>query len=404
MSRTLDVKSDFDIYKEIPLLAYFDSSSTTLIPRVAVDATTEFLSHIVVSSRKGAHRLAVKGATVVEESRKKLAEFFSVQPAEMSFQKSLPCAVSSIAFGYKWKEYGQSKIVIGQSEENSVYVPLLRAAQVLGLDVEIVPTDDDGLLDLSSLDKTLDDQVGIVAIGTVAPGIGRQNPIDSISKTVHEHRTILLTDATRSVGASEISLTSINSDVVLFSGNIGLMAPPGFTVQWTNPIVNEIYHPGIIGGSGVAGVEDKSFEIALPPDRYESGYINIPAIAGLGASLDYLSNLNSQGLFKHMRTLSSHLLSRLREFDGIKIYGTPSDRNTIIGFDVSPESDISCHDIALFLDESDIAVRSGLICAHPLLNQLTRNGLVQVSLHVYNTLEDIDRLCQVLDTILSELV
>lgn len=97
-------------------------------------------------------------------------------------------------------------------------------------------------------------------------------------------------------------------------------------------------------------------------------------------------------------------MKRMNELSGVEVYGKPTEKNTIFGFNVIADADISCHDVALFLDESGIAVRSGLICAHPLIQSIHTDGIVQVSIHAYNTLSDIDRLHDALNAILSELV
>jgi cysteine desulfurase/selenocysteine lyase len=403
MTKSFDVRSEFDIYQEHPDLVYLDSASTTLVPRSTIQATNKFLTSTVVSSRKGAHRLAVKGSEVVESTRKKLAEFFSTSPSQLSFQKSLPCAVASLAFGYDWKGQNRNKIVLAQSEENSVYVSLLRAAQILNLKTEIIPIDKDGILDLNRMERVIDDKTGIVAVGHVSAGIGNQNPIHIISNFVKPSGAILLSDATRSIGFTDTKPSKLGADIVLFSGNIGLMGPPGLTIQWANTSLLENHIPGVVGGSSVSNVSDTSFDVALNPDKFESGYINVPAIAGLGASIDFLARSRSRGMYSYISKIAGHVLKVLNELSGITIYGSPNQNNTIFGFNVAPDAEISCHDISLFLDESNIAVRSGLICAHPLVRSIHSDGILQVSIHAYNTLADINQFAEVLATILTEL-
>jgi cysteine desulfurase/selenocysteine lyase len=182
------------------------------------------------------------------------------------------------------------------------------------------------------------------------------------------------------------------------------MGPPGLAIQWIDKSVGETHTPGILGGSSVTNVNDGSFETALQPDKFESGYLNIPAIAGLNASLEYLVNLHSQNLSKHINTLSKHLLKRLTEIDGLIIYGEPDENNTIFGFNLNPEDGINCHDVSLFLDESNIAVRSGVLCAHSLIQSLSTDGMIQASIHAYNSLEDIDRLADTITVIATELL
>ncbi len=404
MPAKIDVKSDFSIYDEIPGFTYFDSASTTLVPKSSVNTTTVFLSSVVASARRGAHRLAVRGSSIVESTRQSLSRFLETNPASISFQKSIPSAVASLVYGYNWKDSKRNKIIIAQSEENSVYVSMLRAAEVLHLDVEIAPIENDGSVSLSLLDSLVDGKTGIVAVSHVIPGIGTRNPISEVAEIVHSHDALLLTDSTRSMGLVEYSPVHLGSDILVFSANIGLMGPPGLALQWISPSVDRNHVPGILGGSAISNVHKKQYDVAFQPDKYEPDYLNVPAIAGLDTSINYLSRLRSKGLIKHLARLSNHMRKRLHEIDGLTLYGAPKSETTIFGFNLGDTSYIGCHDIALFLDESNIAVRSGLVCAHPLIQSMTQDGLVQVSLHAYNTIDDINRLVSTLDIISQQLL
>ena len=400
----MDIKADFGVYDTEPELVYLDSASTTLVPRTAADATYRFLNTTVSSARRGAYRLTVDASSMTENVRRSLAEFMATDNSQVSFQKSIPTAVASFAYGFDWKGANRSKIVIAQSEEHSILVTLLRVAQILDLQVETVPLSPDGDLNMSELDKAVNAETGVVAVSHVTVGAGIRNPLEEVAKICQEHEALLLTDATRSMGVTDTTFSSLHADVAVCSANVGLMAPPGLALQWIRKNLGETHEPGVIGGSAVANVEAQSFEIALQPDKFESGILNLPAIAGLGASLDYLRELRNQGQFKHMKALAAHTYDALSEIEGITLYGNPTKENNIFGFNIGDENGINCHEIALFLDDSNIAVRSGLVCAHPLVKPFSEDGLVQVSLHAYNTIEDIDRLTDSLRMIIKELL
>ncbi len=404
MTPELNIRPDFNIFEIEPELVYLDSASTSLVPRVAVDATSEFLRNTVSSTRRGAHHLAVNASTMVEDVRNSLADFLDTDKSQISFQKSIPTSIASLTYGFDWKGTKRSKIVIAQSEEHSVMVALLRVAELLNLNVELVPVDDKGILDFESLERAVDDKTGIVAVNHVSVGIGTRNPIPQIAQISHESGAILLTDATQSVGVSEVFPDALGADVILFSANIGLMAPPGLVIQWIEKSIGEDHRPGILGGSAVADVTHKSFELAFQPDKFESGMLNVPAIAGLGASLEYLRGLKARGLARHMSKISSYMIERLSEMQALTIYGNQDKDNTIVGFNVGVENGMNCHEVALFLDDSNIAVRSGLVCAHPLIKPMSDEGIIQASLQAYNSTSDIDRFIESLQIIVRELL
>jgi cysteine desulfurase/selenocysteine lyase len=359
---------------------------------------------VVASARRGAHRLAVKGGAIVEDTRRSLATFLETDKSQISFQKSIPTAVASFAYGFDWKINKKNKILIGQGEENSILVSLLQSAKILGLEVEIIPIDEKGNLLIDELEKMVDDNTGLVAVSHVSPGPGIHNPIHTIANIVHRFNALLLTDATRSAGLTNETLTALGSDILILSANVGLMGPPGLAIQWIDKSIGETHKPGILGGSSVTNVENGLFETALQPDKFESGYLNIPAIAGLDASLEYLTKLQSLGLTKHINKLSKYLAQRLTEIDSLILYGEPDKNSTIFGFNLNPEDGINCHDVSLFLDESSIAVRSGVLCAHPLIQSISDDGMIQASIHAYNSLEDIDRLADTINVIATELL
>jgi cysteine desulfurase/selenocysteine lyase len=404
MTAQLDVKSDFGVYDIYPELAYFDSVSTTLVPKKAIKATTVFLNTIAVSSRRGAYRLAVMGNTLVENVRTSLADFMNTDKSQISFHESIPAIVASLAYGYGWHREDRNRILVAQSEEHSILTALMRVAEVLGLDVGIIPIDATGSLQMERLKELVNRKTGIVAVGQVTPGIGARNPINEVAEIAHENGAILVTDATRSIGITNTPPQSLGADVLIFSGNIGLMGPPGLAVQWIDEALGAILLPGIIGGSAVANVTTSSYDIAMQPDKFESGTINVPAIVGLGAAIDYLRSLYSRGFSSHLKTLSRYMLERLTSINDVFVYGLPDENSTVFGFNVGHDNAISCHDVSLFLDQSNVAVRSGLLCAHPLVRLFAEEGIVQASLYVYNSLDDIDRLADSLKLIRDQLM
>ena len=400
----MNIRSDFPLLVNNPNMTYLDSASTTLVPGISVKSVEHFLNNTTASSRRGAHSLATRGNTIVESARKSMAEYLGTNSSQISFQKSIPSAVASFAFGYDWHKTRKSSIVIAENEEHSVLVALQRVAQILLLEVKTIPIDENGVLKIDILDSLVDHKTGIVAACATTVGWGVHNPLEDIAAIAHEKGAVLLTDASQSIAFNEQSLMQSGADIIIASGNIGLMGPPGLAIQWIEKSLGIDHIPGILGGSSVADVRLAEHDVALPPDRFESGMLNVPAIAGLGISIDYLMKLKASGMVSHMKDLSTYLRKRLGEISGIKIYGNPDDTSTIFGFNLGDEGDISCHDIALFLDESDIAVRSGLLCAHPLVKGASSEGIIQVSLHVYNSKNEIDRLFNNLETISKDLI
>lgn len=406
MNTNENFRNDFPLLKNNPNLIYLDSVSTTLVPNEAILASKKFLSEITASSRRGAHRLTVKGGQIVEKAREKLAVFLNTDPSLLSFQKSIASAITSLAFGYDWKGHAKERIAVLMSEENSILVPLMRAAEIMGLHLDIIEVDNSGRASIESAKQKISQKTGLVAASNVIIGTGAHNPITELADLAHEAGALLISDISRMTGFQIADLSNPEFDIALFSGNLGLMSPPSLAIQWSNPEVSQSLNPGIIGSSSVSDVTTTSYQIALYPDKFESGILNIPAIAGLIESISYLNKKKELGVYEHLSLISEYLHKRLIELNNITLYSPEDDRNmTIFGLNILTSDDtINCHDVALFLDDQDIAVRSGLLCAHPFVRTLCQDGIIQLSLHFYNTREDIDHLLEALETIANELI
>ncbi len=394
-----DLKNDFNIFNLYPDLVYLDAASTSLVPNTVADAVSQFLREVVVSSRRGAYSLATKGAEVVESARKLTAKFLDTPVSQISFHGTTASAVASIVFGIDWKNSGRDTIVVGASEEHDTFVPIIRAAEILGLKVRVCPVNEIGLIDIERMNELIDEQVGLVVANTNPVGVGALNPVSKISKYAHDIGALLLSDATRGIGVSDLKIQELDADVVIFSANVAFLAPPGLTIQCTCSDFSTSFQPGIVGSSAVANVSTDSYELALVPDKFESGIINVPAIAGLAAALKFLDSKGPTQLLDHLNRLAEKMWKGLSQLDNIIIYGPRTAKRTVFGFNIGLDDSLNCHDVALFLDQSNIAVRSGLLCAHPLIRSFADNGIVQASLHVYNSTDDVNRFIETLEMI-----
>ncbi|MGQ4871560.1 MAG: aminotransferase class V-fold PLP-dependent enzyme [Candidatus Thorarchaeota archaeon] len=397
----LDIRGDFNILRTQPNLVYLDAASTALVPTRVVDAMARFLNEVAVSSRRGAYSLATRGAELVELTRKRVAKLTSTEPSMVSFHNTVAETVSSLVYGMSWNRGHRHTIVMAETEDHDTMVPLLRAAQVLGLRVRTIPIGPDYCLDLNQAAALIDNRTGLVAVGCSPVGIGTHNDVQEVSKIAHEHEAIVLSDATRYLGLFEFDVMSVGADVTIVSANNAFLAPPGIVIQWVDKDVAREHVPGILGGSTVTAVTLTSFEPALYPDKFEPGLMSVPGIAGLAEAVDYIVTLGPKRIKSHLQSLSSQLSAGLKELSTVLVYGPVHPHRTTFGFNVGVTEPLNCHDVAMFMDQLGIAVRSGLLCAHPLVSSLSGEGIVQASIHVYNTSEDIDRFLEALEEICS---
>ncbi len=399
------VRSDFTILRSSPELVFLDSVSTTLVPSVVSQATHIFLEEIVVSSRRGAYSLAVRGNEVVEATRKEMAEHIRCSPREISFQSTISQALLSILFGDGWQRGRDAEIVIVENVPNDVLGPVLAVSQSRGIPVRSIPFHGDYTDVVDRLQSVVGNRTSMVIASIVPMGFGVLAPTQDIARIVHEHNSLFLAEAVGDIGLSVFSSTSEGSkpDIVLTSANTVFFAPPGLVVQWSNARTTGNLRPALIGSSSIADIEGRSINLANQPDRFETGILNVPAIAGLREGVRYAERFGRERIHQHIIKLASEIERGLREIDSVRVYGPGGQERTLVGFNLDDRFGVGCHDVALFLEQAGIAVRSGLLCAHSLIRALARDGVVQVSPHVYNSREDISRFLEVVAEIGSAL-
>ena len=171
-----------------------------------------------------------------------------------------------------------------------------------------------------------------------------------------------------------------------------------------NYILLNLQPPLIIGDGAVQSVVSQNFQLLPAPEGYEAGITSVPSLMGLGAAIQYLEKINPVQLRDYEKHLVTHLLTQLKEVPHIKLYGDPIPDNRVglLGFNIES---INPHDLALILDETaGIQIRSGMLCSHPIVHSLSPEGMAQVSLHGYNSIEQIDFFIDRLKVIATELI
>ena len=189
------------------------------------------------------------------------------------------------------------------------------------------------------------------------------------------------------------------ADIVFFSANVAFLAPPGVVIQWIERGLAANLRPAIVGSSSIANIEDGSVDIANIPDRFETGILDIPAITGLNRAVEYIRKIGEERIRTHIRKMVQTIERGLRKIEGVVVYGEQGVPKTLVGFNVAGKTDLNCHDVAMFLEQAGVAVRSGLLCAHEFTRTFHREGVVQASPHLYNDESDVTRLIGTLEEI-----
>jgi cysteine desulfurase/selenocysteine lyase len=398
---------EMEKYREdFPLLAnrdviYLDSATATLVPSCVIEAIKEFYETNGTIVKRGAYKLTIEATEKYDKARKQVADLFKCAATEVVFIPNESYGVSSLLYSLPWKK--NNRIVTSYLEHHSSYLPMLYLASHFDVKIDHLAHDTEGQIDPDSLNELITSDTKLIAL-TYSPLLfGTITPLESIMKIAHEQQIPVLIDGTRIVGHLPIDLKVLGCDFFVCHGNVGLLGPMGIGLLYINQDIQVELDPLFLGSGTVRKVTEKEYHLMDIPDKFEPGSSNVANAVGLGTAIQYLTNVGLIKIREYERLLIDKLIEGLRRINKVKLYGPLSSANKIgiISFNIEG---LNSHDVAMYLDEAaNIAVRSGLLCSHPMLNKFNIPGVVQASLHFYNTEDEITKFLEVVETIAKEL-
>jgi len=282
------------------------------------------------------------------------------------------------------------EIVITEMEHHSNIVPWQMLCQRTGATLRWFAVTADGRLDLSNIDELINERTKLVALAHQSNVLGTVNPVAMIAERAHQVGALVLADAAQSVPNSPVNVAALGVDFLGFTGH-KMCGPTGIGALWARKELLAAMPPFLGGGEMIETVWMDHTDYAAPPHRFEAGTMPIAQAVGLGAAVDYLTEVGLAAIQAHERDLVTHALASLTSIDGVRILGptTPEDRGAAISFEID---DIHPHDVSQVLDELGIAVRAGHHCAWPLHRALGVQASTRASFYLYNTRDEVDAL------------
>ncbi len=337
-------------------MIYLDNAATSgFRPDSVVVAVDNVLRNLNANPGRSGHRLSLEAARVVFEARRKTASFFSAPSSDFVFfaQNATQALNTAILGGVP----GGGRVVVSAVEHNAVLRPLEKLRASKGVSVSRAGMTAGGGLDLDDF-RRLAKGASFAVLTGASNVTGRITPIADALDICKAERVPLLVDAAQTAGSVPVDLGSVPADYLAFTGHKGLMAPPG-----TGGLVAldpSGLEPLMYGGTGSHSESEE--QPSIMPDRFESGTLNTPAIAGLGAAVDEIISLGLEDIFEHKAELVSVLIDGLSTIEGIRIFAAPPHQNAgVVSFTCDR---LSPSEIASSLDRDyDIMCRPGLHCA-----------------------------------------
>jgi cysteine desulfurase/selenocysteine lyase len=391
------IRADFPIFKAHPELVYLDSAATSQTPKQVTDAIQEYYENFNANVHRTIYSIGNQATLAFESAREKVAKFIHAEESKsVIFTKSATEAINltAHAWGRKYLSAGD-EILITEMEHHSNIVPWQLIAKATGADLKYIPITEHG--ELENWENCISDKTKIVAVTQQSNVFGTVNPIKDIVEKAHSAGAVVLVDAAQSVPHLQVDVQDLGCDFFAFSGH-KMLGPTGVGVLFGKTDLLEEMDPFLGGGEMIKTVTMETSTWNDIPHKFEAGTPNIAQAIGLGAAVDYLSEIGMDSVHAHEQVLLQYALDALSDISGVTLYGNPQNRGGVVSFNMD---DIHPHDVAQFLDNDGIAVRAGHHCAQPIMKRLGVSATCRASVYLYNTKSEIDQLASSLEKIKS---
>lgn len=373
-------------------MIYFDNAATTgKKPIQIINAVSRCLENMSANPGRSGHRLSQQAAMLLYKTREKTAEFFGADgPENVVFTGN---CTESLNFVIKGATRSGSHIIISDLEHNAVWRPL--NASGLNYDIaEVSLTNDADTVE--NFRRLIRKDTSMIICTGASNVIGKKLPLEMIGNLCSEYGLRFTVDAAQIAGILPVDMKKMNIDYLCVAPHKGLYAPMGLGILIAKkPIEKTI----IEGGTGTDSISQKQPEML--PERLESGTVNLPAVAGLSAGIDFVKAKGISRVINHETSIISRLYNALSEMKNIKLYTPPISEAMyapVLSFNVG---NMPSNEVATILDKNGIFVRAGLHCAplaHKKIGTLD-TGTVRVCPSVFNTKNEVDFLIRVLKNI-----
>lgn len=377
------VRKDFPMLKSG--IVYLNSAATSLTPEPVLEAMLDYYRGFRSTVDRGLSALSQEASQAYQDARARVARFVRGRPDGMIFTKNSTEGINIVASGLGLKK--GDKVVTTLLEHHSNLLPWMLLKERVGIKLEVVKPTREGLFDLRDFEKACRG-AKVVAVTGMSNALGSLPRVAEMGEVAREDG-LFLVDGAQLVPHFPVDVKKLGCDFLAFSGH-KMLGPTGIGGLWVSEDGERVLKPSCLGGGTVEEVSLDSYELAEFPASFECGTPPVAGAIGLGAAVDYLESVGMDKVAGWDRVLVKATLKGLSGLSGVEVYG-PRDlkkRGGVISFNVDG---LDPHETALALDKAGgIVVRSGHLCALPLMKFLGVAGVVRASFYLYNTRKDVE--------------
>ena len=380
-------------------LVYFDNASTTQKPIQVLNKLDQFYRESNANVHRGVYRLSQQATESYENARKKIADFINAkEERSIIFTRGTTESINLVAYAWAQQQLKPGdEILITEMEHHSNLVPWQITAKRTGASLKYIPLNDNLELDVTNLENYFTPNTKIFAIIHKSNSLGKINPVQQLIEYAKTVGAITVVDGAQSVPHTAVDVQKLDCDFFACSGH-KMLGPTGIGILYGKPELLESMEPFQSGGEMIDTVSMAESTWNDIPWKFEAGTPSIAQAVGLGEAVDYLQNLNMQTVEDHIGELTEYALENIQQINGVKVYNQENNRSGIISFNVEG---VHPHDLAQFLDQDEIAIRTGHHCTQPIMKKLGVSATARISFYIYNTKDEIDKLFRCMKSTLN---
>ncbi len=380
-------------------LVYLDNAATCQKPKAVIDAISHMYSHDYANVHRGVHALSERSTAAFEAVRHKVKNFINAaSDKEIIFVRGTTEAINLIAqtFGKANISTGD-EILITAMEHHSNIVPWQILCEQTGAVLKVAPINQRGELLYEEFVGLLSEKTRLVSVVHMSNALGTINPVKQIIEAAHARNIPVMLDGAQAVPHMPVDVQDLDCDFYAFSGH-KLYAPSGIGVLYGKQALLEAMPPYHGGGDMIRKVTFEETEYNVLPYKFEAGTPNIADVIGLGAALDYLSEIGMDNVSAYEHELLVYATEKAKKIPGLKIIGDNEHKGAILSFTLES---VHPHDIGTMLDHVGIAVRAGHHCAMPVMDFFQVPATARASFAMYNTKQEIDALMEAIEELVK---
>jgi len=390
---------DFDVQKirlDFPILqrkvngyplVYLDNAATNQKPKIVIDSIVHYYTNYNANIHRGVHSLSQEATDAYENARGKIKNHFNAKHAhEIIFTAGTTHSINMVASGFSKLLHKGDEIIVSAMEHHSNIVPWQMLCEKTGAILKVIPMNEDGNLIISEYDNLLSENTKLVFVNHVSNALGTINPIKEIIEKAHKKGAAVLIDGAQATSHFIPDFQELDVDFYVTSAH-KMCGPTGVGIlygksEWLNKLP-----PYQGGGEMIKEVTFEKTTYADLPHKFEAGTPNIAGGIAFGVAIDYLNSVGFSDIQSYENELLNYATEQLLEIEGLRIYGTSSEKTAVISFNIEG---IHPYDIGTIVDKLGIAVRTGHHCTQPIMDFYKIPGTVRASFAFYNTKKEID--------------